>query len=320
MSNQPVTVGVLLELIEQLRATPNSPANAVAQVPPVAQLSPVVPKIKVEIPEFTSGLEKSVDEWIREFTVATRKLRWDDGYRVTNVDIYLKETALRWYNHKYRNKAPTSWEEFCADIRERFRPPNYEIQLHRRLADCRQSRNEPVETFAFRLQELCDLVNTEMEKELRIKYFLAGLNGYLFERVFPHKPTEWDDAVNTACLYEVSRQGNEQTMATNNSARNNYKSSYIPVKSEYRERTQNNKELNSPRTTTNRPICWKCDKPGHVAKFCRARNPENRPDDQQKQYTIKKEPIQVSSVSLLPDADEEKPADHPKGVLPNLRG
>jgi len=262
MSNQTLTVGVLLELLEQLRTKPTT-AEA-------AQLPPVVPKAQVEVPEFAAGPNESVDKWIREFVLATRKLRWDDKHRAKNVDVYLTETALRWYNHRYHEAAPTDWESFCADIQTEFRPPNYELQLQRRLNACHQGRSETVEAFAYRLQELCDMVDTGMDENLQIKYFIAGLQGYLAERVFPHQPTDWNGAVRIARLYETGRKLNLESVNTVNSHKS-FRSSHSPIKAEYNEHKKRVERSNSLRTADNQPICWKCKKPGHVAKFCRAK-------------------------------------------------
>lgn len=173
---------------------------------------------------------------------------------------------------------------------------------------CRQGHSESVEDFARRLRELCNEIDKNMSEEFRVEKFVQKLRPQLGVHVMASKPTTWADAVEIA-------QALEHRMLTDRTSdsRQETRPRSPRAKDKHHRQRPPAEDLRKLRTATDEPICWKCEKPGHVARFCREKNPVNRSDTRQKQHTATNKIKQMSNVDRVPD-------EYPKGFLPNPRG
>jgi hypothetical protein len=276
---------------------------------PDVQLKFTLPKEEVKISKFAGKPEELVEAWIHSYVKTTTRLQWSDKARKMNVEFYLTGRASNWYDAKYRDAPPASWKDFCDDFRGKFYTEHYRERISNLLLTCRQRHGESIDAFETRFQELCDEVDMDMSEAVRVDKFIAKLREPMRTSMMSSVLTSWEQAVMIAQKIEDG----QPTARTSDSRQESRPRRSPREKTEYRRPRPPDEELRKLRTATDEPICWKCEKPGHVAKFCRARNQGSRFDDKKKQHVA---PSKTKQVSLA----DKIPAEYPKEVLPNPRG
>ena len=82
--------------------------------------------------------------------------------------------ALWWREVCEANRRPTTWEDFCRELREQFRPENYGRRGHDDLATMRQYARESVVDFVFRFCTTC-LKIPDLSKAEKVDRFVRTL-------------------------------------------------------------------------------------------------------------------------------------------------
>ncbi|KAL1914283.1 uncharacterized protein VTP21DRAFT_9064 [Calcarisporiella thermophila] len=88
-----------------------------------------------DIPIFQGTISEDVDLWIERVSQMKSCSRTSDYEVILMLPNILKEEALDWFFDlgEEQRCALTTWDEWCAALRDYFRPPDYEAQLALKL-------------------------------------------------------------------------------------------------------------------------------------------------------------------------------------------
>ncbi|XP_077529327.1 uncharacterized protein LOC144141670 [Haemaphysalis longicornis] len=146
-----------------------APPAGSSQTPPTGSWQP-----HREPRSFTGKAGEDVDEWLAHYERVSKYNRWDAVARRANVEIYLDETALTWFeNHE---AALTTWERFVEEIRKGF---GDSIAKKRRaeqtLLQRAQVPGETCTTYIEEILKLCRIVDASMPEDDRVGHVLKGI-------------------------------------------------------------------------------------------------------------------------------------------------
>ncbi|GET04440.1 hypothetical protein GLOIN_2v1869520 [Rhizophagus clarus] len=212
-----------------------------------------------ELPYFYGGNQDPI-AWLEDFTQACNANSIANNRKLEVVLAYLKSAASTWWN---ANQAL----------------PNND--LNKVIVWTGNNNNTDfIQNFlmAFRTQTLVKIWTTELEVEtnafvhpeaIKACKFINGLLPDLYVTVKPHNDQTWNSAVDRAKAYELTHQDQHATIqeltkqVQQLSARNwGNQNNYQQVASQSNNRPQQQ----------SRVICYSCGQPGHIVRFCSARD------------------------------------------------
>ena len=133
---------------------------------PAVQLDGMRLNIKVEKPkQYDGDKAKDLDTWlfqVREhLDLSTVPAR---GHVPYAASLLHGNAALWWREVCEANRRPATWDDFCRELREQFRPEDYGRRGRDDLATMRQYAQESVTDFVFRFHATCLKVPTTSPK------------------------------------------------------------------------------------------------------------------------------------------------------------
>lgn len=259
-----------LELQQQLATMHTTAATLSAPKPP---------KIDAKnFPTFTgiigkSNVNKFIDGMERTFKAFGLQ---DEQRKVYYAVSQLRETASNWWFAQRQQQGATadiweamlSWTDFKNMLQKQFQPTDFGQQLRDRLYSLRQQTS--VDTYTNMFQDLVSQLPS-MSEDDRIYHYIRGLKPNTAAHVRAAQPLTLQDAIEKASTYDhaVFQRGRR----TGSSALRRNFTTTSPQAPDHMDIDHVNVQ---PRTTSqpqreNRTIvCYKCQKPGHIARYCRS--------------------------------------------------
>ena len=165
------------------------------------------PRIK-EPSVFQGSPDEDAQDWLRRFEEIAAVNGWKMK-RLTYVRLYLEGTARQWL----LVTEPKKWEDFTEGFLKAFKDHNHGFRLENRLKTRRQGINEPVQTYAYDVLNLCRQYQEDTGIELtelnKVDYLLNGLTPALMEKLWPLVPEYIDNTSKfliTATKYAQAKQ------------------------------------------------------------------------------------------------------------------
>lgn len=256
----------------------------------------------LQIIAFSPGQVSNVREWIESFLNRKAALGIPDDRGCRLLRALMAGEALDWVR-QLDPQVQNNFQQMCDQFRERFLIRNH-FSLQSRKADyfqLQQAAGESVKAFASRLKELGYLLNIPQE-DLKAK-FQSSLLPNIREKIGLHSPANLDVAIalaEEAERHSVTQDQNYHVMAAPAPAQptttemtlvlqklDTLTAEFDKIKSEktYQGRQPQRQPRRvrfdkSPVTRGRSPgpvVCYKCQQPNHVAKFCLARDKVPRP-------------------------------------------
>ncbi|CAN7943013.1 unnamed protein product, partial [Ixodes hexagonus] len=302
-------------------------------------------------PRVFSGVgDEDVEEWVDFYARVSLHNKRDDPTKLANVVFYLSDVAKTWFlNHEAEM---TSWQA-CSRVHEVFgRPEDRKAAARRRLNIRTQLPTEGYTSYIEDILTLCRKVSADMPEADRVRHVLKGITEEAVH-LFVLQPPADVNSIRTLCQsLEAARR--QRLSSTETSLPSTSTLSFLPQGDQLHQiiRTVVREELaryfgaslpsvnNSPtadfrsiirdelnqvlppsstsyRTPGNRPVCYSCRIPGHVARFCRRRRADENenwhsrasyggPRNYQYPQTFPK-----SYYSSRDNSDEFSPPDYP---------
>lgn len=141
--------------------------------PPMA-LPPIVISQPRDPGTFSGTGNIDVDDWLKMYERASLHNRWDQTVMLANLNYYLKEPALVWY--ETNEETLTSWDEFKAELRKLFgQSTAHQIAAKNELASRAQSATEPYVSYILDVLALCQKVDRNMAESEKVSHVLKGI-------------------------------------------------------------------------------------------------------------------------------------------------
>ena len=143
---------------------------------PAVQFDGVRMNVKVEKPEQYDGDKaRDLDTWlfqVREhLNMSTVPAR---GHFPYAASLLRGNAALWWREVCEANQRPATWDDFCRELRAKFRPEDYGHRGRDDLATMRQYARESVADFVFRFRATC-LKVPDLSKAEKLDCFIRAL-------------------------------------------------------------------------------------------------------------------------------------------------
>ena len=161
----------------QTREFANLTAELIAQRQgPDVQFEGMRFSVKVEKPETYDGEKaRDLDTWlfqVREhLELSTVPVR---GHVAYAASLLRGNAALWWREACEANRRPATWDEFCRQICDQFRPEDYGHCGHNELATMKQYAHESIADFVYRFRAICLRVPDLSEAE-KMHHFVRAL-------------------------------------------------------------------------------------------------------------------------------------------------
>jgi len=252
-------------------------------------------KSKIKIPIFTG--DGDFEEWLEEFEFTANLCQWNESTKIIKFYENLSGTAKKVFKNmdeivlkKYNRIIKVFLENF-GDVKSRY--DNF-----KKLSMRRQRENENVINYAMEIKILCKKVNTDMDEEDKLMYFVNGLKNEIKYEVRRTDPERLEEAIKIAVRTEQNlkdinqfRHYSNYNKFKNINENKNYnkfnskeksvsvidRSGKPPGKIDSQKNEKMNKNNNNnylDRKNKEEVVCYNCGKKGHLQRNCRA--PKNQ--------------------------------------------
>lgn len=269
----------------------------------VRELMPIVVPNK-----FGGTAKESVTRFLKQFERAAFANQWTEETKLAYLPCYLEGAALDVYDEL--EAEDLTYEDACQRLKEAFQTAQLEEKAFFDLTTRKQRWNEDVQEFISEMVRLCLRVNPTMDEKEKTQYVLRALNDKrVVEKVALMDNTTVVKLRKNIMKVEMSqRLMNEQggspgpsgssgrqpmdrhetqdqsyeirklqerikQLETTQGRRNN--SNYYKYPS-HQNSVEPKREIKRERTEDGRVICFSCNRPGHYARNCTAKNDAHR--------------------------------------------
>lgn len=202
---------------------------------------------------FSGRATEDVDQFIEEIEEVFNLIGVTELRKIKYLRAFLKETARDYVRN--RIKETISFTELKSLLQERFRHPNREFLLRKKINCLKQTGS--VSDYIDAFMSLTSKV--EMLEIDRINRFILGLKLSIQEAVLRHKVISIDDAIAIAMRWSDDQTPQETTLPESNVPRRG---------NDFRRRNWDTP--NQTRSGGRKPIqCFRCNRLGHIARECR---------------------------------------------------
>jgi hypothetical protein len=268
------TTDQLLVMIQTLQDQLNQAQAGPAPPPAQNPTPPQAPRIKPDRPSPFSGKKsESLEAWIFQMQQYCDLAPVPNDERIRFAATFLKDQAALWWRSYYQTinwqTAAPNWDRFVTALRQQFTPVNTTLSAYDRLQ--RLSQKTSVNTYNHDFRTIM-LELPDMDETTRMNYYLRGLKETIRPFVAMQQPADLPTA---EAIAERVDAVTFKPMARNPGFRPNhaYRSpgGTIPMELDTIGKLSDNERERLRKTGG----CFRCRKPGHLARDCSMNNRPN---------------------------------------------
>lgn len=192
---------------------------------------------KLTFPEFNG---ENPQHWVRRANRFFQLIPMEEGRKVYHAGYYMVGVTDTWYMEYIEGRESITWPDFCNLLMQRFVCPEKEDVV---IEFTKLQQTHDVKSYQEKFDELKSLVmvkNPNLSEEFLTSCFLRGLKEELRIPVQLFKPTELNQAINTAKMLESTldiwgrknKWGNNKLVFPNNNNFGKTMGSYNSAKKE----------------------------------------------------------------------------------------
>src|SRR5258705_3969108 len=209
-------------------------------------------------PRFGGEQGENPEPWLFKMEASFAIRGMTPQQKVDVIGIVLEKGALNWYQaQSIGGQHFDSFETFANEFRLRFNPQNQPADMRRKLRQLKQTGR--VDQYIPEYQTYVNRAGRMQEAD-KVSYFAEGLTPRLKSEVIYRDPDNIKEAIEIARRYEAALQTRD--MVGFNSEERTHRQNYAS-----RQQAEMPMELGYRNSNDGR--CFKCNKKGHIAKFCR---------------------------------------------------
>ena len=204
---------------------------------------------------FSGKSSEDVDAWLYTLDLNLDVANIPERLRVSYAGSYMKDQALQYFRQIKSRKQNINWIEFQKEFKKRFRAPDYDQKLLRKVMDFKQigSISKYVDEFTLLVNQI-----TEITEEMKVIIFRKNIDPDIDGLLSINDPKTLDEAINFAIKY-----GETIAKKSSDIKSVNYIQKY-------------------PSKNVDNITCYNCRLKGHYSTKCPAKN--NSKSDGGKQF------------------------------------
>ena len=207
-----------------------------------------------------------VNEFLESFARYAEFADWNDRKKASALKTMLRDNASRWLSRQNFHD-DIAYDDLVQHIRQKYQLTQSQIfQLHSELASTKQQPQETVDSYAERIEQLCNRLN--IEDPAKTHHFVNGLRDMYKAHVLRTAPADFEDA-RTAARAEEGAQALTNKCTTGN------KSDKVKAESDDEVNTLVVKLAAALKGVTAGSVkqpqyitCQSCNQLGHTAPSC----------------------------------------------------
>jgi hypothetical protein len=260
-----------------------------------------------KLPKFSGRSDENVKKWVIVITNEFNLIQFDDKQKFALIHVILLDDARRWFINNMCDIK--DWSTFVIQIQETFESTIHQELAIRKVGSRQQGISETVMQYYNDMVELFDMIDSDMNDELKVAYLKTGIKVSLKKDVMRKDPK------NPVQFLKVAQEEEKldssifiQTDDTHQSTINSFsrtKSSPRPYSAQqqyqqqpqYQQQSQNQQQQYQPQPQNQqqeyqqnqqqrqyqqqeqqpwqssiRARCYRCNKEGHFARDCFSKN------------------------------------------------
>lgn len=226
----------------------------------------------VKKPEIFDGNKPPARRWIDDYEKAAQVNGWPDAVKVKYFSTFLDRAANDWFVTVAKRKLGDSpvWSDLRAAFIRHYLGDADKQMLRRQLEQTKQGERERATNFIPRVLRMIELVDPDKSERDLVDIILSKLR-IIFQ-----------DKLVLANLYTIE-QLNDACLRIESNLESRNPKYYEKQANKNKEKEEIDDNLvkdakDAPRNSSKeKPTykCYRCDRPGHVSKYCRATSKEN---------------------------------------------
>jgi len=159
-------------------------------------------KYMVIKPDSFSG-QGDIQVFFKQYEKAAEVNNWDDKDKIKFLSIFLKDTANTFLENLENIKKDWTWNNLKGEFLNEFQPIGYSILLNNKLENKRHENLESTTSYVTDIENLCRLVNKDMEEEEICIYILKGLKQPILNAISLHDNSNLKNIKNNLKKFEL---------------------------------------------------------------------------------------------------------------------